>query len=311
MRQLVRSQSAYELLEAASAASKLSHAYLLTLDDEKILRSFLKECAAVYFPASVLDKIRRETFSDCLIFPKENGKFLVEDAERIIEESLLKPIESDKKLFLITDFSKATPAAQNKLLKLLEDPPKQVYFLIGSTSTFSVLPTVLSRLKTLEISPFSTGQVTDYFKRNPSYPEKQKPYLSACAAVCGGKIGLTEKFLKEGLYAPLIEHCQKLLLGGEDKLSATIKKACEIEAKRYLFSALSFIFKDALLIKTGLGKPDLLEESFWIKKVAQTFSERALLFAQKQIAISEKELAFNAPLEQCLQICLVNIFTHA
>ena len=90
-----------------------------------------------------------------------------------------------------------------------------------------------------------------------------------------------------------------------------MKKACELETKKYLFPALSLIFKDALLIKSSLFETTLTNERFWIKKVAEKFSKRALIFAQKQISISEKELFFNAPMEQCLQVCLANIYSHA
>lgn len=75
----------------------------------------------------------------------------MEDAERILEESALKPVEGNKKLFVAGDFAEATTQAQNKLLKLLEEPPEGVYFLLGATVSFSVLPTILSRTEKLEI----------------------------------------------------------------------------------------------------------------------------------------------------------------
>lgn len=47
-----------------------------------------------------------------------------------------------------------TPAAQNKLLKTLEEPPANVHILMGATSEYGLLPTVLSRVRRLEIHPF-------------------------------------------------------------------------------------------------------------------------------------------------------------
>ena len=65
--------------------------------------------------------------------------------DEIKEESALNPVEGDKKLFVIGDFAELGVAQQNKLLKLLEEPPEKVYFLLGATTSYPILQTVLSR----------------------------------------------------------------------------------------------------------------------------------------------------------------------
>lgn len=312
MQTLVRQTEVYKILDSAKKSGSLSHAYLLTLDDEKILRPLLKALAPLYFPDDerIKERIENESFSDCLIFPKENAKFLVEDAEKIVEESAILPVEGNIKLFVVTDFSKATAQAQNKLLKIIEEPPKGVYFLLGASNSFNVLPTVLSRSKTLEISAFTADQVTEYFKRNVRFTEKQRPFVYPCACLCMGKIGLTEKLISSGEYQPLIEDCQRLLLADKDKLPFIIKKVGEPSYKGYLFSTLALIFKDALLLKKGVNLITLKTEEFWIKKVADKFSSRALIEAQKQIVKAEKDLFFHSSFSMTLEICLVNIFNE-
>ena len=86
---------------------------------------------------------------DALVY----GCLYAEDAENIREETLLSPIEGERKLFVLGDFAEANTQTQNKLLKLLEEPPQGVIFLLGATTVFPVLPTVLSRTKKLEILP--------------------------------------------------------------------------------------------------------------------------------------------------------------
>ena len=312
MEQLIKQTKIYEILKSAKQSGSLSHAYLINLDDEKILKDFLKELSLVFFDENftLKERIENETFSDILFFPKDGAKFLVEDAERIVEESAIMPVEGDIKLFVITDLSKATPQSQNKLLKVIEEPPKGVYFLFGASNLFSILPTVLSRVKTLDVPPFSAEQVTEYFQRNVFFKENQKPFVRPCAALCMGKIGSTEKLVLSGDYQPLISCCQSLLLCEKDELPVLVKKVGEPSFKGLIFSTLSIIFKDALLIKKGIENTSLKEEEFWIKKVANKFSFNTLLFAFECILNAEKELFFHSSFSMTLETCLLKIFNH-
>ena len=67
---------------------------------------------------AIRNLIKKESFCDCLFFPKSDKKFYVSDVDEIKEESALNPVEADKKLFVIGDFAEVGIAQQNKLLKL-------------------------------------------------------------------------------------------------------------------------------------------------------------------------------------------------
>ena len=126
MQTLLEQSKAYRLVKTERTETRLAHAYLLVYDDARNLRYALKTFAKLFFQEEigVLDSrkeklIDMESFSDCLIFPTEADKKLkVEDAEKILEESVLTPVEGDKKLFLIGDFSEANVQTQNKLLNI-------------------------------------------------------------------------------------------------------------------------------------------------------------------------------------------------
>ena len=130
MQSLLKGTRAYKQLKVDGEKGCFSHAYLVLFDNARNLRDALKTfaklffaCDELYTPAEtrVADLIDMESFSDCLFYPAPNEKFVVEDAERLAEECSLKPVEGDKKVFVVADFATATVAAQNKLLKLLEE----------------------------------------------------------------------------------------------------------------------------------------------------------------------------------------------
>ena len=184
MEQLLKTTGAYQLIKNEGKSNGFSHAYLLLFDDARNLRTALKTFAKVLFNCEnernekekrISQLINAESFCDCLCYPAEKGKkLLVEDAEKILEESTLAPVEGDKKVFIVGDFAEANAQTQNKLLKLLEEPPKGVIFLLGATSSFSVLTTVLSRTKKLEILSFDTPSIVEYLRRTyqDKYDEK-------------------------------------------------------------------------------------------------------------------------------------------
>ena len=316
MQTLIKTTQAYRLLKSACENNRFSHAYLLLADEKRNLRLILKEFAKLFFDCNQTEKgkilanrIDAESFSDCLFFPIPDKKFMVEDAEKVIEESLLKPIESDKKLFVISDFAEANPASQNKLLKLLEEPPENVVFLLGATSVFPVLPTVLSRVERLEILPFSAEQITSALAR--IYADK--PYsltdFQLVAAASGGSVSAAQNTLEDGDYKELIADAFALSLCTGATLPPLVKKIGETKRKKELLFLLRVIFRDAMVLKTTGGNDKLIlrVEGEKIGKVAEKYLTASLLFAQEQITKAEKELFFNGYFPQCLEVLISNI----
>lgn len=150
---------------------KLSHAYLITSPDEDYNREFCKlialrlNCKGVCKTCESCVKILNDTHPDVLSFPK-NKSFVVDDAKSIIEELNVMPMLSNIKIFIINNFNKSTVQAQNKLLKSIEEPPKNVIFLINATSLESILPTIQSRTQKFELLPLNTNVLKEYFNNN-------------------------------------------------------------------------------------------------------------------------------------------------
>ena len=317
MQSLLTTTRAYRLLGADEQRGELSHAYLLLFDDGPNLRVALKTFAKRLFACEkeetqaqqrVSRLIDDENFSDCLFFPEPSKKFMVEDAETISEESLLKPVEGEKKLFVVDGFDFATPAAQNKLLKLLEEPPEGVLFLLGARTEYPVLPTVLSRVKTLEIPPFSTEEIKGALLRNYGGRYEMNDY-ELCAAACGGSLGAAQDMLDSGSYKQLVENAFALCLAKSHELPQAVKKVGDTKRKRELLSLLRILFRDALLYKTGtLAKNAMLQsEKSRLQAIANGYSLSALVYAQEAISEAEKDVAFNAYFPQCVELLIAKI----
>lgn len=324
MQTLLKQTRAYGLVKTEEARGGLSHAYLLLFDDERNLRNALKTFVKPFFGCAEeknaeekrrSNLIDNETFADCLFFPEDGKKFMVEDAERITEESALKPVEGEKKAFVVSSFDSATPAAQNKLLKLLEEPPEGVVFLLGARTAYPVLSTVLSRVKTIEIPPFEAEAIESCLKRNYGDRYATNDYELCAAAACGS-LGVAQEMLDSGAYKELIGDAFSLCLSTPATLPKIVKKVGDIKRKKELLSLLRILYRDALLLKTAsLGKGErslvqkitLKSEISRYQTLAKNHSLSALVFAQEAISKAEKEVAFNAYFPQCVELLVASV----
>ncbi len=111
----------------------------------------------------------------------------VNQVRAMAADAVVLPNESSRKVYLIDEADSMNAAAQNAALKLLEEPPRGVYFLLCVTNPALLLPTVRSRCA--ELNRFGGEQELD--------PEQKK---------------LAEQFLRrvaEGDRAALLAWCTK------------------------------------------------------------------------------------------------------
>ena len=81
---------------------------------------------------------------------KENSKskvFAVDSIRKIRDDAFILPNESDKKIYILKNGSNMNEQAQNAFLKILEEPPSYVYFIIVVESKSTMLETILSRVQ--------------------------------------------------------------------------------------------------------------------------------------------------------------------
>jgi len=86
----------------------------------------------------------------------EKGTINVDIMRRLYDNTRTKHV--DKQIIIIDYAERMTHQAQNAFLKLLEEPGKNVYFILVSHSVSKLLPTVLSRVESLNIRSITTDQ---------------------------------------------------------------------------------------------------------------------------------------------------------
>lgn len=105
------------------------------------------------------------SLNDILKEVKEKNKqtlISVQDVHQIIENVSYAAIGNKYNTVCIWNPELMMPAAANKLLKTLEEPPPQTLFILVSSKPEELLTTILSRVQQIEIPKFSEKDITDY-----------------------------------------------------------------------------------------------------------------------------------------------------
>ncbi|MBP3192353.1 ATP-binding protein [Natronogracilivirga saccharolytica] len=100
----------------------------------------------------------------------------------------LRASEGRKNVVIITNVEKMRKEVSNSFLKMLEEPGKDVTFLLTTDNINSLLPTVISRCQHLPCQPLDSEQIYEGLRRFDGYPESDARFLSR---ISGGNYSFT------------------------------------------------------------------------------------------------------------------------
>jgi DNA polymerase-3 subunit gamma/tau len=90
---------------------------------------------------------------------------LVEDARDLVMRALTAPSELRKRVYIIDEVHMLSPHAFNALLKLVEEPPEHVVFILATTDTHKVPPTMISRTQRFDFRRLQTDAIVGKLAR--------------------------------------------------------------------------------------------------------------------------------------------------
>jgi DNA polymerase III subunit delta' len=115
---------------------------------------------------------------------KEIGVDRVRDVKRFTQ---LRPVRGSVKVAVIDDAHMLTVAAQNALLKTLEEPPERSLLILVANTPDALLPTVRSRCQRVQFSPLSNDTVTEILESSHNIAPAVARQLAALAEGSPGR----------------------------------------------------------------------------------------------------------------------------
>src|SRR4029453_18047633 len=135
------------------------------------------ECAACR-------RIARGTHPDVMVIePGESGSIKIEQVGAAIEASVFRPFEGRKRVTIIEQADALMVAAENALLKTLEEPLPASVFVLVTSRPDTLLPTVRSRCAQLRFGRLQVSEVATVLEQSQDYSHADA--LAAAAASDG------------------------------------------------------------------------------------------------------------------------------
>lgn len=95
----------------------------------------------------------------------KQGMIGVEEVAEIHHKMYLKAHDGGNKVMVMFGANTLSENASNKLLKLLEEPPKDSFFLLICEQIEGMLPTLISRCQEVKLSPLSAEEILNGLKK--------------------------------------------------------------------------------------------------------------------------------------------------
>ncbi len=111
-------------------------------------------------------KLTTHTHPDFHIYRPEGKASIhpIENMRKLIEEMVLPPFEARVKVFVIHDADQLPASSSNILLKTLEEPTLDSYFILLTSNLDAMLPTIVSRSRKVPFFPIPQSQTESLIK---------------------------------------------------------------------------------------------------------------------------------------------------
>ncbi len=235
-----------------------AHAYLIT-GEPGMGKKTLARLMAGKIVGDTRGLAERGEHPDVLwLQPKDAGKQIpVDEVRAFRQEAYILPNQSPKKVLIIDRCDQMNESGQNAILKILEEPPEHVVFLLLASGRETMLPTIRSRCVIWEMQPVSEAEGVAFLAEQYPGEERAKTLLKAA----GGNLGRAMEYLEGGTLLTygdlgikfLGKLCRNKLLEA-DKMLAGVPKG---EFTDFLDS-FARLCHDFLLFKTGSAEENIV-----------------------------------------------------
>jgi DNA polymerase-3 subunit delta' len=137
--------------------------------------------------------VLRRAHPDVYLIAPQGAQILVEQVREVRQNAFRSPVEGAVKVFVLEDAHRLNPAAANALLKVLEEPPGDVAFVLITESPEDLPPTIVSRCRRVDFAPLGPAQIARVLVEHHG----ADPTVAAWAARTAGDLSRALRFVKD------------------------------------------------------------------------------------------------------------------
>ncbi|MBE6788540.1 MAG: hypothetical protein E7539_02640 [Ruminococcaceae bacterium] len=286
---LMGKSSAAHSVKASINAKRLSHAIMITGEKGIGKKTFanyicsLLVCEAGNKPCyecvpcnKIIKGIHPDVYK---IYPAGKSETIgVNEIKPIKENLYIKPNDANCKIFILYEADRMNRFAQNAMLKMIEEPPEDSYFIFTCKNSQALLPTVRSRMVNIALSPASKDEV--YALLENRMPQTPKEALKRAAELCCGNIGLALEIIEDEKVNRLYEDVENVAKAvcDSDRALLTLrlgKYSADKESAVRLVELLKLVFRDTCALNAG--NAELLSGCAAAEQLSKTCGGKACL----------------------------------
>ena len=257
--------SAIEFLKSSIGNDKVSHAYMFigpagvgkkstAINFAKALNCLSLKDEEPCDSCAHCKKIDSVNHPDVLTFSplKEDSGFSIDSVRAITKDIGLRPYEGRKKVYVLEGADSMRHAAQNALLKTLEEPPSDSVLILIVENINAIFPTILSRSKRVRFFPLTSGVIENILIDNYKLDKGKASLLSRLSS---GELDKALKYNDEDFFRKRERIIDGLKEGA--LLDSDLDGLSRSELRMALDIMLTW-YRDILVTKAGLDTPSAL-----------------------------------------------------
>lgn len=267
-----------EHLENAIENGQVSHAYIFNGEDgigkmttaKAFVKALLCESKNSCGTCQSCIQIDSGNHPDVIYVTHEKAGITVDDIRDQVNQSVfVKPYSSDHKVYIIDEADKMNAAAQNALLKTIEEPPAYAVIILLSNNKESFLETIVSRCVVLNFGPLKESQVREYLH---SHYDNMNGREDLAVSYSMGNIGKAKKVIESDDFNEQKDFCLNLMANLEKwdihEILLSLKQMASYKDYIYdLLDIMTIYYRDILILKvTGLPNKTVFKEKFSVMK---------------------------------------------
>lgn len=294
-------QRAIGILQAQQRAGRLAHAYCLTGEEgigkAALARALAEELLLGEGQPSRLeihpdywedDRVEAISIDEIRFHPERGAQAHDQSLQQFLS---LKPFVALARVALLANAERMTEAAQNCLLKTLEEPPPKTVLFLTTAFPDHLLPTVLSRCQIIGLSPIGRSALVAFITSRQVEPEQAE----ALAGLAHGRPGWAVRALQDKEWVARMDRWAQALasLAFEDvdgvlTYAARFGQGPQADMRLVASDALrgfTAFLRDAMLEQAGIANPMPADRraalSTWVARVPADHIRASLAAAQR------------------------------
>ena len=215
---------------------------------------------------SACRRIAGGAYPDVLVLePGEGGAITIDQVREAIEQVGYRPFEGRRRVVIVDDADLLVPAAQNALLKTLEEPPGRSQFLLVTARPDMLLDTLRSRCPCLRLGQLGVGEIAAILTGRGTDEQVARPVAAAAGGSVGRAVQMTLRDRQESREAAIgllrsvsaARDAKARLAGARDFAAGRGSKrapAADRQELRERLRALAALLRDVALVAAGAGE---------------------------------------------------------